>query len=96
MIDRQRAETLRTQDTLIQQKVMAAHRQAFAEKYPGQVEHSLRLLMERLQLGLDKRAGVDPADATTWRLSATELCELSTAVYYMHLVRESLQRNDGS
>lgn len=77
------------QDTKILQKVNAAHRVAFAEKYPGQVEHCLRLLSERLQAGLDKRDGVDVNDVTTWRMSPSELADLSEAIYHLHLIRES-------
>lgn len=78
------------QDTRILQKVNAAHRVAFAEKYPGQVEHCLRLLSERLQAGLDKRDGVDVNDVTTWKLSPSELADLSEAIYYLHQIRESI------
>jgi hypothetical protein len=54
----QARETAKVTETLILQKINASHRVAFAEKYPGQVEHILRLLTERLQAGLDKRDGV--------------------------------------
>ena len=77
------------QDTKILQKVNAAHRVAFAEKYPGQVEHCLRLLSERLQAGLDKRDGVDINDVSTWRMSPSELADLSEAIFYLHQIRES-------
>ena len=53
MIDQQ-AEAQRVQDTKIQQKLGAAHREAFHQKFPGQVEHILRLIAERLQQGLRK------------------------------------------
>ena len=77
------------QDTKILQKVNAAHRVAFAEKYPGQVEHCLRLLSERLQAGLDKRDGVDVNDVTTWKMTPSELADLTEAIYYLHQIRES-------
>jgi hypothetical protein len=38
-------QTRLVQDTKILQKVNAAHRVAFADKYPSQVEHCLRLVM---------------------------------------------------
>ena len=50
----QALEARRVQDTRIQQKVMAAHREAFKEKFPGQIDHILRLIAERLQQGLRK------------------------------------------
>ena len=74
-------------DTKILQKVNAAHREGFALRYPGQVEHCLRLTMERLQLGLDKRDGSDPANADTWRLTAGELSALATTAYYLDQIR---------
>lgn len=89
---RQQAELEREQETRILQKVNRAHREAFAEKYPGQCEHILRLLCERLQAGLDKRGNIDPADPDTWRMSTREIAELSTAVYNIHLIRESLRK----
>lgn len=77
------------QDTKILQKVNAAHRVAFTEKYPGQMEHCLRLLCERLQAGLDKRDGVDVNDVTTWRMTPAELADLTEAIFYIHQIRES-------
>ena len=52
---RQRAALLQAEDTKIQQKVMAAHREAFHQKFPHQVEHIMRLIAERLQTGLRKK-----------------------------------------
>jgi hypothetical protein len=79
------------EDTRILQKVNGAHREAFAAKYDGQIEHILRLLCERLHNGLDKRDGVDISDVATWRLTPSELADLSESVYHMHLIRESLK-----
>ena len=76
-------------DTKILQKLNAAHREAFANKYPGQVEHCLRLVMERLHAGLDKRDGVDVADRTTWRLTPAELADLAETAHYLHNIRQS-------
>lgn len=84
-------EAARYNDTLILQKINASHRIAFADKFPGQVEHVLRLLTERLQNGLDKRDNVILDDVSTWKLSPSELYELSDAVYKMYLVREGLK-----
>ena len=68
-------------ETRILQKVNRAHREAFGVKYPGQVEHCLRLTMERLQLNLDKRGGVDAANPDTWSISASEIADLAEAAY---------------
>jgi len=76
----QALEARRVQDTKIQQKVMAAHREAFKEKFPGQIEHILRLVAERLQLGLRKDNAVE--------LSAGEVCYLARAldaIYSIHV-----------
>lgn len=75
-------------DTKILQKVNAVHRDAFITKYPGQVEHCLRLTMERLQAGLDKRAGCDVADPTTWRMTTIELQELAHTAYLLDSIRK--------
>jgi hypothetical protein len=77
-------------DTLILQKVNASHRIAFTEKYPGTIEHILRLLTERLQLGLDKRDNVDIADVHTWKLLPSEIHDLADAIYKIHEVRKDL------
>lgn len=84
-------EAARYNDTLILQKINASHRLAFTEKFPGQIEHILRLLTERLQNGLDKRDNVNLDDVKTWKLSPGELYELSDAVYKIYLVREGLK-----
>jgi hypothetical protein len=55
----QAIEARRAQDTRIEQKVMAAHREAFHHKFPGQVEHIMRLIAERLQVGLRKDQPVE-------------------------------------
>lgn len=84
-------EAARYNDTLILQKINASHRIAFSEKFPGQVEHILRLLTERLQNGLDKRDNVVLDDVNTWKLTPNELYELSDAVYKIYLIREGLK-----
>lgn len=77
-------------DTLILQKVNKAHREAFIEKFPGQIEHVLRLLTERLQAGLDKRDGVEIDNPDTWKMSCKELADLSTAIHHAYIVKEKL------
>lgn len=62
-------------------------RNTFAEKYPGQVEHILRLTVEKLHTGLDKRDGDnDPTHPETWKLTTGEIADLSEAVYHLHQV----------
>jgi hypothetical protein len=80
-------------ETRILQKVNAAHREAFGEKYPGQVEHCLRLIMERLQAGLDKRGTVDITRPETWLLSPSEVKDLSDAAHALHEIRNDLKAN---
>jgi len=77
-----------TTDTKILQKVNALHRDAFSTKYPGQVEHCLRLTMERLQAGLDKRDGCDVSDPDTWRMSTQELHDLATTAHLLNDIRK--------
>ena len=59
---RQAREVKRAQDTVIMQKVNHAHREAFRQKFPGQIEHCLRLTVERLQKGLSKEADMQISD----------------------------------
>lgn len=77
-------------DVKILQKVNAVHRDAFMQKYPGQVQHCLRLTMERLQLGLDKRDGVVAHDPETWRMSTAELADLATCAHKLNSILQAL------
>ena len=79
------------QDIKILQKVNQANREAFHEKFPGQLEHCLRLMSERLQAGLDKRDGVVLNNPETWKLLPHELAELSSSMYYIYCIRASLE-----
>ena len=79
---------LQTQDTRILQKVNAVHREAFGEKFPGQNEHCLRLVMERLQAGLDKRGSVNINDPDTWLIPPVEIADLARAAYYLNEIRK--------
>ena len=78
-------------DTRILQKVNGAHREAFLEKFPGQTEHILRLITERLHLGLDKRDGVRVNDPDTWILTADEIAQLAIAMKQVNDIRLSLK-----
>ena len=87
---RRATEQAKVSDTLIMQKVNASHRVAFAEKFPGQLEHILRLLTERLQAGLDKRDGVDLDSPTTWKMHPDELAHMARAILDIYTVKERL------
>ena len=88
---KQAQEQNKVNETLILQKINASHRIAFAEKFPGQLEHILRLLTERLHLGLDKRDGVVVTDSSTWKLSAMEIADLADALHKIHTIRENIR-----
>jgi len=88
---RRATEAAKVSDTLILQKINASHRVAFAEKFPGQIEHILRLLTERLQSGLDKRDGVEVDNPDTWKMTCKELSDLSTAIHHVYIVKEKLK-----
>jgi hypothetical protein len=66
---REQADAVRVQDTIIQQKLGATHRAAFREKFPGQIEHCMRLIAERLQKGLAKDAEMSISDCSAKDLS---------------------------
>lgn len=73
-------------DVKIMQKVNQAHREAFVQKFPGQCEHILRLIAERLQAVLINKPAV-LNDPETWTASAEEIAALSQAlslVYHIH------------
>jgi hypothetical protein len=78
-------------ETRILQKVNGAHREAFLEKFPGQTEHILRLITERLHLGLDKRDGVRANDPDTWILNSEEILALAAAMKQINDIRLSLK-----
>jgi hypothetical protein len=83
----QKKEEKMVQDTIILQKVNRAHREAFKEKFPGQVEHCMRLTAERLQAILTKKP-TDLSDPDTWSASAHEIHDLSHALYYLSIINQ--------
>jgi hypothetical protein len=87
-LNRQQLAEQQVLDTKILSKINGAHRDAFGEKYPSQNEHCLRLVMERLQAGLDKRGEFHINNPDTWILSTTEIMELSQAAYYLNEIRK--------
>jgi hypothetical protein len=90
---RKAQEQVKVSETLILQKINASHRVAFSEKFPGQCEHILRLLTERLQAGLDKRDSVVLDDPDTWKLNPTELKDVSQALEAIYFVHKDLKAN---
>jgi hypothetical protein len=68
-IAQEQADARRVQDTIIQQKLGATHRAAFREKFPGQIEHCMRLIAERLQKGLAKDSDIQISDSDAKDLS---------------------------
>ena len=80
-------------ETRILQKVNGAHREAFAEKFPGQCEHILRLITERLHLGLDKRDGVSVQNPDTWILTSEEILCLAQSMKAINEIRQSLGKD---
>ena len=67
-------------DTKLLQKINAAHREAFTRRFPGQVEHIMRLVAERLQAVLTNKPA-DLADPATWTANADEIANLAEALY---------------
>ena len=84
---RQQREEQRVQETLILQKVNKTLREGFREKFPGQCEHSMRLVAERLQHVLFKQATTDLNDIDTWPATPEEIYYLTQslcALYRLH------------
>jgi hypothetical protein len=79
-------------DTLILQKVNAAHREAFKIRFPGQVEHIMRLIAERLQAMLtDKPERLN--DPATWTATAEEIALLSTALHEVYSIHKEVNHD---
>lgn len=75
------------QDTIILQKVNKVHREAFREKFPGQIEHCMRLTAERLQSLLTKKP-TDMTDTSTWTGKPDEILALSHGLYYLSILNQ--------
>ena len=76
-----------TRDTVIMQKVNAAHREGFKVRFPGQVEHCMRLTAERLQAILTRKP-TDLADPATWTSTADEIAKLSEALWHLSVISQ--------
>jgi len=80
------AETQRVTDVKIMQKVMAVNREAFVIRFPGQVEHHMRLVSERLQACLTKPTGTDLARPDTWTASSEDILNLAMSLKHLNEV----------
>jgi hypothetical protein len=87
-------ETRRADDVKIMQKVNAVNREAFVIKFPGQIEHCMRLVSERLQYCLTKPEGMDLAHPMSWPASPDELFALSHALRNLEEVRKNWPHQD--
>lgn len=76
-----------TRDTLILQKVNAAHRESFKTRFPGQCEHIQRLIAERLQAILTRKP-TDLSNPDTWNCSADEIAKLSEALWHVSVISQ--------
>ena len=81
------SEERQVRDTLIMQKVNYAHREAFKTRFPGQIEHVMRLTAERLQGILTKKPS-DLQDPETWSCTAHEIASLSQALYHLSVINK--------
>jgi len=66
-------------DVKIMQKVNAANREAFKTRFPGQVEHCMRLVAERLQAVLTAKPD-DLTNPNTWHATPSDIRDLVTAL----------------
>ena len=85
-IERARQDRM-VDDTKLLQKVNHAHREAFRVKFPGQVEHIMRLTAERLQAILTRKP-TDLGDPETWSATAREIHDLSHGLYYLSILNQ--------
>ena len=81
-------EARRADDTKIMQKVNAVNRESFVQRFPGQIEHHIRLTSERLQWCLTKPESIDLSRPETWPASAQEIAALSAALRDLNELRQ--------
>jgi hypothetical protein len=80
-------ERRRVDDTKIMQKVNAVNREAFTQRFPGQMEHHMRLVSERLQWCLSKPDGTDLMRPDTWLATPDDIFALSQALRCLNEIR---------
>lgn len=86
---RRAVEARRADETKIMQKVNAVNREAFHTRFPGQLEHSMRLIAERLQMCLAKPAGIVLDQPNTWPANPTEIASLCRSLRDLEEVRRT-------
>jgi len=85
---RQAQQQRLARDTRLAQSVGVAHRRAFRDRFPGQLEHCMRLVSERLQSCLSKPDSCDLARPDTWPAGAADIRDLSAALWELEQVRQ--------
>lgn len=80
-------EARRADDTRIMQKVNAVNREAFVARLPGQLEHTMRLVMERLQHCLQKTDHTVLSSPDTWPATTAEIADLAQGLWHLEQVR---------
>lgn len=88
-------EKRRADETKILQKVNAANREAFMVKFPGMLEHSLRLVNERLMNCLNKPEGINLSDPNTWPAPPAEIANLVQALHSLNEIYLDWKPKDG-
>ena len=81
-------ESRRVDETKIMQKVNAVNREAFTLRFPGHIEHSMRLISQRLQNCLTKPQAMDLSDPHTWPATAGEIESLAAALWSLEQTRQ--------
>ena len=82
-------EARKADETKIMQKVNAVNREAFVSRFPGQLEHTQRLVMERLQHCLHKDADTTLNTPATWVAQPDEILALTQSLWHLEQVRHS-------
>jgi hypothetical protein len=80
-------ESRRVDETKIMQKVNAVNREAFTLRFPGHIEHSMRLISERLQNCLVKPHTMDLSAPDTWPATPAEIESLAAALWSLEQTR---------
>lgn len=80
-------ESRRADETRIMAKVNAAHREGFRHRFPGAIEHSMRLINERLQHCLSKPEGMSLSNADTWPADAATIRDLCESLAKLESIR---------
>ena len=73
LAQRKYAESQALQDSAIYDKMSKPKVDQFEERMPSQVTHCLRLVLERLQLGMDKRSRIQITNDEVAQLSRAAL-----------------------